>query len=75
MVVAYDVLVAEGREDLEFGVELLALLLRHLEVANFLAAHDEAVLLPSHLPDDAKGAMAYVCFCQLGALRGSCRAL
>jgi hypothetical protein len=42
------------RQDLEFGVELLALLLRHAEVGDFFAAHDEAVCPATDFTDDAE---------------------
>ncbi|TFB01269.1 hypothetical protein CCMA1212_006799 [Trichoderma ghanense] len=58
VVVGDDVRVAEVREDLELGVQLLALFLRHSDVRDFFAAHDEAVGLAADLADDAKGAMA-----------------
>lgn len=60
VIVGDDVGVAEGREDLELGVELFALLLRHAQVGDFLAAHDKAVRLSAHLADDTEGAMACV---------------
>lgn len=59
VVVCDDVRVSEMGQDLEFGVELLALLLRHSKVRDFLAAHDEAVGLAADFADDAKGAMAW----------------
>lgn len=59
VVVGDDVGVSEVREDLELGMQLLALLLGHAEVRDFLAAHDEAVGLAAHLADDAEGAMAF----------------
>lgn len=40
MVVGYDVRVTKGAEDIEFGGELLAFLLRHLDVIDFLPAQD-----------------------------------
>lgn len=58
VVVGHDVGVAEAREALELGVELLALLLRHFSVVDLLPAEDEAVGLPLHLPYDAERAMA-----------------
>jgi high-affinity nickel permease len=58
VVVGYNVGMPQVRQDLELGVQLLALLLRHAQVADLLAAHDEAVRLAPHLADDAKGAMA-----------------
>lgn len=45
------------REDLELGVELFALLLGHTLVVDLLTTHDEAVILASHLADDAERAM------------------
>lgn len=60
VVVGDDVRVAEMRQDLELGVELLALFLRHAEVGDFFAAHDEAVGLATDFADDAKGAMAWI---------------
>jgi len=59
MVVADDVWVAQCRQDLEFGVELLALLLRHLEVTDLFPAENHVVDLSAHLSDDSKRAMAW----------------
>lgn len=58
MVVGDDVGVSEARQDLELGVQLFTLLLRHLEVADLLPAHDQSIGLPSHPSDNSKGAMA-----------------
>lgn len=58
VVVGHNVGMAQMREDLKLGMELLALLLGHAQVRDFLAAHDEAVGLAAHLSDDAKRAMA-----------------
>lgn len=60
VVVGDDVRMAEMRQDLELGVELFALFLRHAEVGDFLAAHDEAIGLAPDLANDAKGAMAWI---------------
>lgn len=59
MVVADDVGMAERREDGEFGVELLALLLGHLQVADFFPTDNCIVCLAADLANDAKGAMAW----------------
>lgn len=59
MVVGDDVVVSKVGEDLELGMKLLALLLGHAEVRNFLAAHNKAVRLAANLADDTKGTMAY----------------
>jgi hypothetical protein len=65
VVVADDVRVPEGRQDLELGVELLALLLGHLQVADLLPAENHAVDLAADLSDDAERAMAWGrCVCQ-----------
>lgn len=58
VVVADDVGVAEAREALELGVELLALLLGHLAVVDLLAAEYEAIGLALHLSDNPERAMA-----------------
>lgn len=57
VVVCDDVGMAQVRQDLELGVELLALFLGHAEVGDLLAAHDEAIRSPAHLADDTEGAM------------------
>lgn len=58
VVITHNIGVAECGQDLELGVQLLPLLLRHLEIADFLAAEDHAIHLSAHLSDDSKGAMA-----------------
>lgn len=58
MVVGDDVGVAQVREDLKLGMKLLAFLLGHSKVGDFLAAHDEAVGLAANFSNDAEGAMA-----------------
>lgn len=58
VVVGDDIGVAQVREDLELGMELLALLLGHAKVRNLLAAHDEAVGLSAHFSNYPEGAMA-----------------
>lgn len=54
-----DVGVAQLLEDGQLGLQLLALLLRHLAVADLLAAQDVAIGLALDLADDAKRAMSY----------------
>ena len=58
MIVGDDVRVLEARQDLEFGVQLFALLLRHLQVADLLPTHDEAIGLSFDLSDNSERAMA-----------------
>lgn len=53
-----NVFVMESGEDLKLGMKLLALLLRHLEVADFFSADDHAIGLAAHLADDAEGTVA-----------------
>jgi hypothetical protein len=50
-------------------VELLPLLLGHLEVADLFPAEDHAVGLATDFSDDAKGAMACEGMCQTGLNR------
>lgn len=58
VVVLDNVVVSKMREDLEFGVELLALLLGHAMVRDLLAAHDEAIVLAAHLANDSERPMS-----------------
>lgn len=58
VVVGDNVGMAKMRQDLELGVELLALLLGHALVGDFFPAHDEAVGLAADPADDTEGAMA-----------------
>lgn len=58
VVVLHDVVVSKMGENLELGVKLLAFLLRHAMVRDFLAAHDEAIGLPAHFTNDTKRSMS-----------------
>ena len=58
VVVLHDVVVSKMGKDLELGVKLLAFLLRHAMVRDFLAAHDEAIGLPAHFANDTKRSMS-----------------
>lgn len=53
-----DVGMAQFLEDGQLGLQLLALLLRHLAVADLLAAEDVAIRLALDFSDDAKRAMS-----------------
>jgi hypothetical protein len=59
VIVPDDIGMPEGGQNLELGMELFALFLGHLEVADFLPAENHAVGLAADFADDAKGAMAW----------------
>lgn len=59
VVVLDDVVVSKVREDLELGVELLALLLGHTMVRDLLTAHHEAIVLAAHFANDSERPMPY----------------